>query len=343
MIQSHLWFSWRKTSGAASLGQNRVERSCLWTCESPPGQDCLFHHWSAGRLPSFHRLQSVRPPYTEFTRHNPYSSHTTPPSDLLTDVTAKPVWPLPPTTEFTDMPASYPIAKDKERLHHRTLPNGPALVPSISLTLPANHLRGTCSPSSRYLSPIQEARIRSWRDHTDSSPELTPPPIHENKKKVRSAPATLAMPPSSSGEHSSSHSRGRGSAPSHTKSRESSSSHPAHHHHDTHYRPSSHPHSQSPSQGRMRSYYSSKKKGSSTVLSPSTTPAPMTPMPTSPPPDLHPGMTQEQLEMYQRQSRVAMPPEEQASAAQIPPPVLAAPPNPAPPRIAGARDPISQN
>lgn len=235
------------------------------------------------------------------------------------------------------MPSTYPIAKAKDRPPHSSsnthhLP--PQVAPRIA-AYPPGQSPSSAGATSRYLSPIQEARIRSWRDHTDPNEAPLPPhPHHDGKKGIKSAPATLAVRSSTSGgEQSSSQ---KGSTP--TRSSSSRNNHttlaptrpPPHVHHHSH--------------GHLRSYYSSKKKSShtSSALTPtvltSPTPTPTTVMP--------PGQTMspEQMAMYAQQGPMTQQqhmmqgPEE---TAQIPPPVLARAPDL--PRIAGARDPISQN
>jgi len=237
------------------------------------------------------------------------------------------------------MPSTYPRMKD------RSYPNVPQ-TPHPPQTLNTHTPTTPCTPSSRFLSPIQESRILSWRAHT------TPEELGQASK---SAPATLDHDPSCVASGSSHSSRERTSSAGQSLSRCScscsSSPHQPHTHSGRPHPPSRHtvtitnPTPATPSgkghkhQHQMRSYYSSKKKTTTT----SSTPTPQIlspPMPRGTIPSGSPFPQQAQ------HGYDTTPMEYDQNAPQIPPPVTqiqAQPPRPDPPRIAGARDPISQN
>ena len=278
------------------------------------------------------------------------------------------------------MPHTHPHMKDRSRpqsqplpeIHHHPNPHqGPQ---TLHFHQPLPNSPQASISSSRFLSPVQDARIRSWRDHT--LPDDPLPPSANNPRGHRSAPATLGVQSTSSGEHSSTHSRGHNQSQSQSQSREDRSSvysysnskfkasssalpHPS-----QHQRPSTQGHvPPAQRQGRMKSYYSNKKKGT-TLTSTSTPPPPMTPSSRTPLPQPNQGvappssmsmtMSPDQMTSYQRQAyEQSLQPhpqlqqqqqqqQQQEISAQIPPPVLARLPNEVP-RIGGARDPITQN
>jgi hypothetical protein len=235
------------------------------------------------------------------------------------------------------MPSTYPRMKDKSYPNHPQIPHPPQTPNTHTPTTPS-------TPSSRFLSPIQESRIQSWRAHVD--PE-------DLGKGSKSAPATLDHDPSCAASGSSQNSREKTSSAGQSLSRCSCSSSP--HQHHTHSGrpppPSRHtvtntnpttpvqrgkghkqPH-------QMRSYYSNKKK----TTTASSTPTPQIlspPMPRGTIPSGSPFPSQAQ------HGYDTAPMGYDQTAPQIPPPITQMqppPPRPDPPRIAGARDPISQN
>jgi hypothetical protein len=295
------------------------------------------------------------------------------------------------------MPASHPQPTDTSHRyhhhssrypHHNPLPDPPQT--AHVLQTPVTPTPST--PSSRFLSPIQEARILSWRGHTTpTSPEASV------GKASKSAPATLDHDPSCnitvSGKSSSQHSRkGSSGGVSHTHSKCSCASRVQNHgpHHqsvDQHHRPKpphhrhGHTHTHVPGQSRVpehrpqpqpehmriRSYYSSRKKSGAGSSSQATSPTPVSPPPMTmsmglstangqnqgqernlqhspeqyPGPahgyDAQPPPSQQQYQPGPQMHQQMQPQYQPQSQPQIPPPVHAPPP-----RIAGARDPISQ-
>ena len=243
------------------------------------------------------------------------------------------------------MPSTYPRMTDRSYPHPSHSPHQQPPSPSSNTHTPPTP--GT--PSSRFLSPIQEARILSWRGHT------TPMPESPKEKVSKSAPATLDHDPActASGRSSSHHSREKASSADRSSRCSCSCSS---HHPPQSGRPNlpprhtvgNVPSSQSQGQGQgkghrhqhqMRSYYSSKKK-SSTSASSATPPVLSPPISRGPPsnaqyfPQEPPG---------QQHGYDAPPMQYTQTAPQIPPPISQPPPpRPDPPRIAGASDPISQ-
>jgi len=175
--------------------------------------------------------------------------------------------------------------------------------------------------SSRYLSPIQEQRILTWRDQADSAVIPLPP-------KTKSAPASLSLSKAAS---SSTCTCGCTSCSCSTKSPPSKSSR---------------------QKSRQKSYYSGtkKKSGSTTVNSaPPVTPiTPITPAgPTTPHQLDHRGLPPPPTQhVLTPQDSAGGLPAQYNAAATVPLPerTMAAPAfKPDPSRIAGARDPVSQN
>jgi hypothetical protein len=204
-----------------------------------------------------------------------------------------------------------------------------------------HHVPVTPTASSHFLSPIQEARILSWREHTSQVPEGS------QDRASKSAPATMDHDPSCAS--SSSHGQDKVSDTTASTSRYLCSC-AARHQQATSKRPQILPrhttHSPSQDYGRgtdssqMKSYYSSKKK-SGTSMS-----APTTPATSHPPTQGFPTDGRPQFDHgHQIDSRLAPPQQFLPQGATNIPPVMAQPPppRPDPPRIAGARDPISQN
>jgi hypothetical protein len=235
------------------------------------------------------------------------------------------------------MPSTYPRMKDRSYPNVPQTPHPPQTPNARTPTTPS-------TPSSQFLSPIQDARIRSWRRHT--IPE-------EPGKGSKSAPATLDHDPSCVASGSSHNSREKTSSAGQSLSRCSCSSSP----HQPHtppgrpHPPSRHavtnpnPTTTGPTgkghkhQHQMRSYYSSKKKSTraSSTLTPQILSPPMS------------GGTIPSGSPFPQQAQHGYdtaPVGFDQTFPQIPPPVTqmqALPPRPDPPRIAGARDPISQN
>jgi hypothetical protein len=241
------------------------------------------------------------------------------------------------------MPSTYPRMKDRSYPH-----------PPQSPQTPTTHTPTTpTTPSSRFLSPIQESRILSWRAHTTPLPES-----HERKEKgIKSAPATLDHDPSCAASGSSHNSREKGSSAGQSVSRCSCSSSPHQHHtqsgkpHKPHRTPTTAPPNNETTgkghkhQHQMRSYYSSKKKSTTTCSTP-------TPQILSPPISMSRTMSMSsqsqipQLPQQPQHGYDAPPMAYTQTAPQVPAPgtqIQPPPPRPDPPRIAGARDPISQN
>jgi len=243
------------------------------------------------------------------------------------------------------MPSTYPRMRDRSYPNPHPPPTPNALSPHTPST-----------PSSRFLSPIQESRILSWRAHTTPLP-LPDSPISVPKAKEKgskSAPATLDHNPSCT---SSSHaSRDKGSSAGQSVSRCSCTS-SRHQHHTQSGRPGLPPRhtvtgtsqiQESSGQGhrqhhQMRSYYSSKKKSTTASSTP-------TPQILSPP--MSRGSIQgggqfplQHADQQQAPHGYDTPMGYTQTAPQMPPGTQMQPPplRPDPPRIAGARDPISQN
>lgn len=194
----------------------------------------------------------------------------------------------------------------------------------------SNHTRPPphTAPDSRvYLSPIQEQRILSWRDHAQSS---APSP----KTKVKSAPASLSLSKDTSS--STCTCGGKSSCCCSTKTPPSKSS-------------------------QQKTYYSrrKKKKHSTSAMKnpapPLTNTAPQL-TPVTPTTSISPAMhttrarpdkrglpSAEQMIAYR--AGAGLPPQYgQAPTVPLPEPALAAPPvKPDVTRIAGVRDPVSQN
>ena len=181
--------------------------------------------------------------------------------------------------------------------------------------------RPATEPNSRYLSPIQEQRILSWRNHAGSPSASTAP-------KVKSAPASLSLSQAASSSTTCptcSCAYGPNDPCScSTKSPKSSSKH-------------------------HKSYYSTKKKRSGTTMTsghsamtPLTPALPVTPV-TPARPDRK-GLPSAQQVMAHHAGEAPIPQYGPAPSVPLPEPVLAAPPvKPDLPRIAGARDPVTQN
>ena len=234
------------------------------------------------------------------------------------------------------MPSTYPRMKDRSYPNIPQTPHPPQTPNNRTPTTPS-------TPSSRFLSPIQESRILSWRAHT------TPADIGKGSK---SAPATLNHDPSCTASGSSHNSRENTSSVGQSLSRCSCSSSP-HRHHTYWGRPpppsrhtTTNTSSNTPAQSgkgyhhsQMRSYYSSKKKSTTASSVPS-------------PQILSPPMSRSAIpsgSFFPQQAQHGYdtaPMGYDQTAPQIPPPATQMPPphpRPDPPRIAGARDPISQN
>ena len=170
----------------------------------------------------------------------------------------------------------------------------------------------TAPNSTRYLSPIQEQRILSWRSNTSSTPPISPV---SGTNKIKSAPASLNLPVPSASSTTTSPCLACAA-----KSLCSCST-------------------KSPRSTRQKGYYSNKKKSFTNL----TSFTPMTPMTSAMLPDRRGMPSAAQMEAH----GVGSPPPTQfgqVPTVPLPEPALAAPPvKPDPPRIAGGRDPITQD
>lgn len=196
--------------------------------------------------------------------------------------------------------------------------------------------RPPMSPNnSRYLSPHQQARILSWRSNTTSSLAFhgttSSPSSHSNPNKVKSAPASLNL---INQGFTTGGSIVTSACPACAAKSICSCS--------TAY--TNNP-SKSPRTGsRQRGYYSNKnKKTSTTMTSLMSPPGPVTPATNTPAQSKSGQPTADQV----RAHAMGTPPIQQfGTAPAVAPPevAVAVPPSkPDLPRIAGVRDPISQN